>query len=54
MTGHDFAFVKALLDPDAEPCWTINGHTMHAEGPWLKNEGRIVVVPAVLLPPWRR
>lgn len=37
----------AMIRPDRdEPCWTINGHTMRAEGPWLRNEGRIEVVPA--------
>lgn len=41
---------NAMLKPDRdEPRWTINGHTMRAEGPWLKNEGRVEVVPAELL-----
>jgi hypothetical protein len=44
MIERDFAFTKALLDPGATPYWSINGHTMHAEGPWLKNEGRVPVV----------
>lgn len=35
----------SLLKPDDAPRWEIDGRTMRADGPWLKNTGRIAVVP---------
>lgn len=41
------AYRVSMLKPERdEPRWTINGRTMRADGPWLKNEGQIEVVPA--------
>jgi len=37
---------KNLIAPTCEPRWTINGVTMEAEGPWLRQAARVEVVPA--------